>query len=188
MMRPALFLDRDGVINIDYGYVFKPDNFDFIDGIFDLVAAANERGYLVIVITNQAGIGRGFYTESDFFQITNWMKEQFVLRRAHLDDVYFCPFHPRFGVGKYLSDSDLRKPSPGMLLQATREHDIDLAKSIFVGDKDTDMIAGQRAGVGTLLLYHSARSAGPWKTISDLSSVTDFLREEGGKFGSADMR
>jgi D-glycero-D-manno-heptose 1,7-bisphosphate phosphatase len=151
MSRPALFLDRDGVINVDHGYVCKPEYFEFIDGIFELVSAANAAGYLVIVITNQAGIGRGHYSEQEFHRLTDWMKAQFALRGARIDAVYFCPFHPEHGVGEYRRESDCRKPGPGMVLQAQKEHDVDLGRSILVGDKPSDMQAGRTAGVGSLL-------------------------------------
>lgn len=151
MLRPALFLDRDGVINVDHGYVHRPENFEFMPGIFKLVRAANERGYLVVVVTNQAGIGRGYYSEAQFLLLTDWMKERFKAEGARIDAVYFCPFHPEHGVGEYRRESECRKPGPGMLLQAKKDLNVDLIKSILVGDKPSDIAAGKAAGVGTLL-------------------------------------
>lgn len=151
MSRPTLFLDRDGVINVDHGYVYKSKDVEFVDGIFELVAAAKEAGYLVVVVTNQAGIGRGYYSEDDFHALMDWMKARFVERGGQLDAVYFCPYHPEHGIGEYRRESDCRKPAPGMLLQAAHDLDIDLPRSVFVGDKPSDMAAGQAAGVGTLL-------------------------------------
>ena len=151
MSQPALFLDRDGVINVDHGYVHKPEDVEFVDGIFELVAAAKRAGYLVVVVTNQAGIGRGYYSEDDFHALMDWMKARFVERGGQVDAVYFCPYHPEHGIGEYRRESDCRKPAPGMLLQAARDLDIDLASSIFVGDKPSDMAAGRAAGVGTVL-------------------------------------
>lgn len=151
MSRPALFLDRDGVINVDYGYVHKPEEFDFVEGIFELVAAANRAGYLVVVVTNQAGIGRGYYSEAQFHALTDWMKTRFNEHGAIIDAVYFCPYHPEHGIGAYRRESEFRKPAPGMLLQAQSELDIDMAQSIFIGDKPSDMAAGRAAGVSTLL-------------------------------------
>ena len=153
MRRPALFLDRDGVINIDHFYVHRPEHFHFIEGIFELVSAANRAGYLVIVVTNQAGIGRGYYTEGDFHSLTSWMLDTFKQRGAKVDAVYFCPFHPEHGVGDYKRESDCRKPRPGMLLKASKEYSIDLERSIMVGDKISDIQAGERAGVGRLLYF-----------------------------------
>ncbi|GAB4568520.1 MAG: D-glycero-alpha-D-manno-heptose-1,7-bisphosphate 7-phosphatase [Rhizobacter sp.] len=153
MSRPALFLDRDGVINIDHAYVHRREDFDFVDGIFDLVRTARERGYLVFVITNQAGIGRGKYTEADFHTLTEWMSAEFAARGAAIDKVYFCPYHAEHGVGVYKQESPFRKPNPGMILQAAQEFDVDLAASVLLGDMETDIQAGRRAGVGRTLLF-----------------------------------
>lgn len=174
-MRPALFLDRDGVINIDHAYVHRPDDFQFIDGIFELVAAANQAGYLVIVVTNQAGIGRGYYSEADFHALTDWMKARFAQHGAHIDGVYYCPFHPEHGIGEYRRESEYRKPGPGMLIQAAREHGIDLNASIMVGDKITDMQAGQRAGVGVLLYVGDEPGVTQGTPIRQLGDAVGFL-------------
>lgn len=152
-LRPALFLDRDGVINIDHAYVYRPENFEFIDGIFDLCRMAKKLEYLLIVVTNQAGIGRGYYTEADFMKLTKWMREVFLREGAPIDGIYFCPFHPEHGLGVYKAESLCRKPAPGMILQAAEEHGIDLAKSMLIGDKLSDMQAGVAAGVGCNFFY-----------------------------------
>lgn len=149
----ALFLDRDGVINIDHAYVCKPDTFEFIDGIFELCRKAKELGYLIFVITNQAGIGRGYYTEQDFLTLTDWMIGEFKKQNVEIDKVYFCPSHPEHGIGKYKVDSPNRKPNPGMILQAKKEFDIDLARSILIGDKESDIQAGIAAGVAVNVLF-----------------------------------
>lgn len=151
--RPALFLDRDGVINIDHAYVSKPENFEFVDGIFELCRTAKRLGYLIFVVTNQAGIGRGYYSEQDFLNLTGWMCEAFEAEGVVIDKVYFCPSHPTHGVGAYKVDSPFRKPGPGMLLQAAEESDVDLARSVLVGDKETDIQAGINAGVRCNVLY-----------------------------------
>lgn len=176
MKWPALFLDRDGVINVDHGYVHDPENFEFIDGIFDLVREANFRNYKVIVVTNQAGIGRGYYTEHQFHVLTQWMLSQFALRNTHIDHVYFCPFHPSDGIGKYRCESELRKPAPGMLLKAKDEHRLDLASSILVGDKLSDMQAGQRAGVGRLFYYGDDYFSENVSSVTRLEEITKYLR------------
>lgn len=149
--RPALFLDRDGVINVDTGYVHTPEECVFIDGIFELTRQAREAGCPVVVVTNQAGIGRGYYTEAQFHAFMDWMRGEFRRHGSALDAVYYCPDHPVHGIGKYRRDTDMRKPGPGMFLQAARELDIDLAHSLMVGDSPTDMAAARAAGVGTLL-------------------------------------
>jgi D-glycero-D-manno-heptose 1,7-bisphosphate phosphatase len=152
-MQPALFLDRDGVINFDHGYVYQIEKFQFIDGIFELVYAANKAGYLVVVVTNQAGIGRGYYTENDFEFITDWMCTQFSRYGAKINAVYFSPYHPEHGIGYYRKESECRKPSPGMIIKAAKENKINLNESILIGDKITDLIAGQRANIETLLYF-----------------------------------
>lgn len=156
-LRPALFLDRDGVVNVDHGYVSKREDFEFLDGIFDLCRAARQLDYRIFIITNQAGIGRGYYTEDDFHALTGWMKEAFEAAGAEIDAVYFSPYHPEHGVGEYKRDSDCRKPRPGMLLQATREFEVDLGRSMLVGDKPSDIEAGLAAGVARNLLFVPAR-------------------------------
>ncbi|MEG6512210.1 HAD family hydrolase [Desulforamulus ruminis] len=178
--RPALFLDRDGVINSDHGYVYKQENFQFIEGIFELCRTAKQLGYLIFVVTNQAGIGRGYYTEQDFLELTDWMCGVFSDKGIVIDGVYFCPYHPEHAVGQYKVDSPYRKPGPGMILQAAEEFDIDLVRSVLVGDKETDILAGMTAGVGCNLLYCASGSYDSIITtastvISRLSQVERFL-------------
>jgi len=180
LKQPALFLDRDGVINIDHAYVCKQENFEFIDGIFNLCKKAKALGYLICVITNQAGIGRGYYTEQDFFLLTDWMCNVFRLEGVFIDKVYFCPTHPEDGIGEYKVDSPFRKPGAGMILQAVDELGIDLADSILVGDKETDIRAGIAAGIRCNLLYqhvmagHFVESAAT-AIVGKLADVEPFL-------------
>lgn len=176
MKRPALFLDRDGVINVDHGYVHTPEEFQFIEGIFDLVAAANRAGYLVVVVTNQAGIGRGYYSEEQFQVLTHWMRARFTEHGGKIDGVYFCPYHPEHGIGEYRRESEFRKPAPGMLLQAQRELDIDMSNSIFVGDKASDMQAGRAAGVGKLILLGGNKLSLDSIPVQKLSDVLTYLK------------
>ena len=150
--RPAVFLDRDGVINREYGYVHKIGEFHFINGVFDACREMSRAGYRLIVITNQAGIARGYYTEDDFHQLSKWMLNEFSQHGVEVDDVYYCPHHPVYGVGDYHRDCDCRKPAPGMIVRAAREHTLDLRHSILVGDKATDVDAGREAGVGCCVL------------------------------------
>lgn len=175
MKHRALFLDRDGVINIDHGYVSRPESFEFVDGIFALVSAAKQAGYLVVVVTNQAGIGRGLYTEADFHSLMDWVRERFSARHGRIDAVYFCPDHPVHGIGKYARESNFRKPAPGMILQAAHELNIDLANSILVGDKISDAEAGHAAGIGKLLYFGSEGDTGPANRISRLAEVLPHL-------------
>ena len=179
MKRPALFLDRDGVINIDHGYVHTTDKFEFIEGIFDLVKAANIRGYLVVVVTNQAGIGRGYYNEEQFHFLTNWMKNMFLENGAKIDAVYFSPYHPIHGISHYRRVTDCRKPNPGMLIKAENELNIDMNSSILVGDNLTDMEAGKRAGVALNFLYNAdfkhCEDIPNEQNVRDLISIIPFL-------------
>jgi len=151
--RKALFLDRDGVINVDHHYVCRVEDFDFVPGIFELCATAADLGYVLVVVTNQAGIGRGLYTEADFERLTDWMVDTFRGRGIEIARVYHCPYHPTEGVGAYRRESFDRKPNPGMLLRARDDLQLDLGSSILIGDKDSDMRAGAAAGVGRLLHF-----------------------------------
>jgi D-glycero-D-manno-heptose 1,7-bisphosphate phosphatase len=153
----ALFLDRDGVININHGYVHSIENFEFIDGIFDLVRTAHANNLKVVIITNQAGIGRGFYSEQQFHQLTSWMCKEFINEGAPIDKVYFSPFHPTEGLGEYKKDDFSRKPNPGMILQAQQELGLDLDNSILIGDKVSDIKAGIAAGLGLNIIFGQER-------------------------------
>ena len=174
--RRALFLDRDGVINHDAGYTSSVENFRFIDGIFDLCRAASRSDYQLIVVTNQAGIGRGYYSEADFSTLTDWMCDRFRVEGAPIADVFYCPFHPEHGVGGYRKDSFDRKPNPGMLLRAAEKHGIDMARSIMIGDKDSDMQAASNAGVG-IRCHFLANSHGA--VLSNAATHKIYLLREG---------
>lgn len=157
-MNKTLFLDRDGVINEDFNYVHKIQDFKFIDGIFELVSRAKDLGYLVIVITNQAGIGRNLYSEDCFLKLTKWMISKFKEKEIIIDAVYYCPYHPIHGKGKYKKDSFLRKPKPGMILKASEDYCIDLKNSILVGDKVHDIEAGISAGIKKNYLFSKEKT------------------------------
>jgi D-glycero-D-manno-heptose 1,7-bisphosphate phosphatase len=152
----ALFLDRDGVINVEYGYVHLREAFQFQEGIFELCRAAQNLGYLLVVITNQAGIARGYYTESEFLDLTEWMIDKFTEQQIRIARVYYCPYHPIHGVGVYKYDSPDRKPKPGMLLRAQADFNLDLKLSLLIGDQLSDIQAAKAAGIGTTILLCSA--------------------------------
>jgi D-glycero-D-manno-heptose 1,7-bisphosphate phosphatase len=172
----ALFLDRDGVINVDTGHVHRRESFEFIPGIFELCRAAQELGYLIVVVTNQAGIARGYYSESDFNDLTDWMMDQFAEKNVRITRLYYCPYHPVFGVGRYKHDSPDRKPNPGMLLGAQRDLDIDMASSILIGDKLSDLEAGRTAGVGTQILLSSENPKFETQELCYVSASLDDIR------------
>ncbi|MFZ0706501.1 MAG: HAD family hydrolase [Candidatus Korobacteraceae bacterium] len=159
MKRPAIFLDRDGVINYDFGYANRTDEIRFIDGIFNLLKIVRKAGYVAIVITNQAGIARGYYSEEDVKRTHEWMRARFRENGADVDAFYYCPFHPDATVPNYRADSPDRKPAPGMILQAAADWSIDLPRSLLVGDKESDLEAGRRAQVGMLILFDPAADA-----------------------------
>lgn len=190
MKRKALFLDRDGVINVDYGYVHRKQDCVFVTGIFDLVRLANASGYQVVVVTNQAGIGRGYFSEAQFIAFMDWIRDAFEARGARLDRVYFCPHHPVAGVGAYKQACTCRKPEPGMLYEAQRELDLKMSESIMIGDKSSDLEAAARAGVGRRFLFAGDRRdhaihAAEAETIFRLSDVEAALEGSGGRTGQA---
>ena len=172
----ALFLDRDGVINRDTGYPKEPGDIEFLPGIFELIRTANEKLYKVLIVTNQAGIGRGLYTEKQFFELMDWMQGQFNQKKCFYDDYYFCAYHPTAGIGIYKKESYDRKPNPGMILRAALAHQIDLAESILVGDKLTDVEAGRAAGIKNNYLLNwtdmqTVEIELPFRAIQSLSEV-----------------
>lgn len=149
-MNKALFLDRDGVINIEKEYLYKIEDFEFIESVFETCKYFQDRGYLLIIITNQAGIARGKYNENDFERLNLWMIQQFTRKEIFISQVYHCPHHP-----EYTSPCNCRKPKPGMIIQAQREFNLDLSKSILVGDKEGDIQAGINAGISQNFLVRS---------------------------------
>ena len=149
-LHKALFLDRDGVINIDHGYVHKREDFVFVEGIRELVKTAQSKGYQVLIVTNQSGIGRGYYSEEAFTELMDWLRHEMPY-----DAYYYCPYHPEHGLGDYKRDSEDRKPNPGMILRAAAEHGVDLARSLLIGDGETDIEAAKKAGIGTSILFHA---------------------------------
>jgi len=165
MGNKALFLDRDGVINKEKNYVFKIEDFEFIDGIFEFCEYFQHKGYLIFVITNQAGIARGFYTIEDFSALTEWMVAQFALKNIQLSKVYFCPHHPDI-----TGPCDCRKPNPGMILEAAKEFDLNLMESILVGDYEHDLKAGENAGIVKNYLFRDKADFGKIIAIEESQS------------------
>ena len=150
--RPALFLDRDGVLNEDRGYVSRWEDFAWIEGAREAVAAFNAAGWWVIVVTNQSGVGRGYYSEADMHALHQRMAEELAEVGAHVDAFYFAPHHPEAPVEAYRHpDPPDRKPNPGMILRALAEWPIDRERSVLVGDKTSDMEAASRAGIRALM-------------------------------------
>ena len=141
--KKALFLDRDGTINVDKGYVFKPEDFEFQPGIFELVKEYATNNFLIFVITNQSGIARGLYTEKEYRILTDYMIEQFANRGIRIEKVYHCPHLPETD-----GPCDCRKPNPGMIVEAINEYGINPKRSVVIGDSERDLLAGINAGIG----------------------------------------
>ncbi|MGL4861400.1 MAG: D-glycero-beta-D-manno-heptose 1,7-bisphosphate 7-phosphatase [Enterobacteriaceae bacterium] len=164
--KPAIFLDRDGTLNIDYGYVHDIDHFHFIEGAIEACKKLKQMGFALILITNQAGIARGKFSEEQFLQLTEWMDWSLSDRGVDLDGIYYCPHHPDHGNALYRKACDCRKPEPGMLLAAKKDLNIDMMSSWMVGDKLEDLQAGRAAGVGTTVLVKTG------KPVTDMAQQT----------------
>jgi D-glycero-D-manno-heptose 1,7-bisphosphate phosphatase len=180
-MEKALFLDRDGVINTDFGYVHTVEKFEFIEGIFDLAKTAQDLGYKILIITNQAGIGRGFYTLSQFNALCDWMCSQFLSEGILITKIYHSPYHPTAGLGEYKRDHISRKPHSGMINQAIVDFNLEISKCVLIGDKESDMAAGVSAGVRENLLFTQNQTefndeGGAFTVISSLKEAESYLK------------
>jgi len=158
MSQKAIFLDRDGVINVDHAYVHKIEDFQFIEGVFEACQYFIEQGYIIVVVTNQSGIGRGYYTETQFNVLSQWMCDEFTRHNVLISKVYFCPHHPSNAEPEYLLDCQCRKPRAGMLMQAIKEFNINVGESVMVGDKISDIHAARAADVKTAILVESGQA------------------------------
>jgi D-glycero-D-manno-heptose 1,7-bisphosphate phosphatase len=182
MSARALFLDRDGVVNEEVGYLHRADEVRFVDGIFSLCRTAGALGYRLIVVTNQAGIARGYYSEADFDALMEFMRGALRAEGVELDAVYYCPFHPEHGVGKYKQEHEDRKPGTGMLRRGAREFGVDLSESVMVGDRCSDVGAANAAGLRQMFLIRGTETAacgGEYATAESLAEVERWLVERG---------
>lgn len=187
MSKCAVFLDRDGVVNREVQYLSHPDQIELIRGAAEAVRRLNEAKYLVIVVTNQAGIARGYFTHVDLALVHRKLQSMLVPWDAHIDEFYCCPHHPTAGVGQYRIECNCRKPNPGLLFQAARDFDLDLSQCYMIGDKVSDIQAGWRAGCVNLLVLtgYGARArlqfdALPFKpdfVAADLLSAVEWILE-----------
>ena len=148
--KPAIFFDRDGVLNVDRGFVHKPEDFEWTAGALEAIKWCNDNGYLVIVVTNQSGIARGYYSEDCFHRLTDWVNEGLHEIGAHIDATYFCPHHPEVQ-GEYGIECTCRKPADGLIRRAIDEWNIDPDASLLIGDKEIDLEAAESAGIRGLL-------------------------------------
>ncbi len=169
-MNKALFLDRDGVINVEKNYLHRREDFEFIDGIFDVCRHYTALGYIIIVVTNQSGIARGYYSEADFAALSEWMVGEFKAEGITVAAVYHCPHHP-----EHSGACECRKPMPGMLHAAAQEHDIDLEASLLIGDAERDIQAAYAAGLKTAYLYDPEHKCGETAATATLTSLRELL-------------
>ncbi|MEA1916376.1 MAG: D-glycero-beta-D-manno-heptose 1,7-bisphosphate 7-phosphatase [Campylobacterota bacterium] len=166
----ALFLDRDGVINVEVNYLHKKEDFVFIDGIFEVCKKYQELGYKIFVVTNQSGIARGYYSEDEFNSLSKWMVEQFSTKGITVTKVYHCPHHPDFG-----TTCKCRKPEPKMLLDAKKDYNIDLKNSVLIGDKSIDIEAAYNAGLRTAYLLDETLHVKESKATKIVHSLRELI-------------
>ncbi len=182
----AVFLDRDGVINQEFDYVHTIDEFKFIKNVIPAMKMIKDKGYALIIVTNQSGIARGYYTEEDFLKLTEWMDWSLQLEGIRLDGIYYCPHHPTEGIGEYRCQCDCRKPAPGMFYEARDYRDLDLAKCYMVGDRTSDIESGINAGIKNNILVRTGypldeqgikMASGVFDTLMDFAKSLPVLPE-----------
>jgi D-glycero-D-manno-heptose 1,7-bisphosphate phosphatase len=164
----ALFLDRDGVVNVEKEYLYKVEDFELIDGIVDVCLKYQNQGYVIIIVTNQSGISRGYYSEEDFDRLSMWMVEYLAAFGVKIAHIYHCPHHESIN-----GACECRKPNPGMLLQAQREFDLDMESSVMIGDNERDIEAAIAAGVK--VSYLLSQSAQPTKATKIIHTLGELL-------------
>lgn len=189
MTSKALFLDRDGVVNAEIGYLSRTEDVRFTPGIFSLCRTATRLGYRIIVVTNQSGIARGLYSEADFERLMTWMRAEFLKEQVELHAVYHCPYHPEHGIGEFRREHEDRKPGPGMLLRAARDLGILLAESVMVGDRCSDVGAANAAGLRQAFLLTGTELGGcpgAYMVSTSLAEVELWLNQSSGLAGKAE--
>ncbi len=172
-MKRALFLDRDGIVNVDKRHMYKIDDCEFVTGIFELCKKAAKNQYMILVVTNQAGIAKGYYDIEDANLLHEHIKNTFANEGITIEDIYVCPHHPEF-----TGPCSCRKPEPGMILQASKEHNLDLRNSIIIGDKISDADAGRNAGIETCLVLkglYSVTDQAEYPVFNELGEIVEYL-------------
>jgi D-glycero-D-manno-heptose 1,7-bisphosphate phosphatase len=177
VFRKALFLDRDGVVNVDRGYVHRIEDFEFTPGIFDLCRQAQQRGYLIVIITNQSGIARGLYGGTEYRRLTDWMRARFLAEGIEIAAIYQAPYHPTEGAAPWRREHPWRKPGPGMILDAARALTLDLGASVLIGDQPSDIAAARAAGIGTAILLAESPDKSADLVVPTLRGAHDWLMQ-----------
>ena len=155
--KPGLFLDRDGVINKDTGYVYKKKDFIWRKNIFKFIKKYNARNYFVFIITNQSGIGRGYYSEKDLHKLHTWMLNKFKAKGCQIDKIYFSPYYKYSKIKKYKKDKKMKKPNIGMILKAKKDFKVDIKKSFLIGNSRTDKLAAIKSGMKYKILQFNSK-------------------------------
>jgi D-glycero-D-manno-heptose 1,7-bisphosphate phosphatase len=145
--RKAVFLDRDGVLNVDKSYLYRPEDVEWVEGAREAVARLNREGWMVIVVTNQSGVARGYYGEEDVVRLHEWMNREIGRLGGHIEAFYYCPHLEGAPVAKYNRKCSCRKPAPGMILEAMQDYHIDPENAFLIGDSPRDVEAAERAGI-----------------------------------------
>ncbi len=190
--RPAVFLDRDGTVNVEVHYLSQPEQIELLPTVSETISMLNSRGILVVIVTNQAGVARGYFPEHRLITIHDHLRRILGEKNACIDGVYYCPHHPSAGLGEYRKVCDCRKPMPGMLTRAASELAIDLTRSLLIGDRESDLQAGANAGCQTALVttgygvetsaaidLKSVKGIGIFPTVAD--AVTEWLNQSNGE-------
>lgn len=168
----AVFLDRDGVINVDKGYVHRIEDFEFYPNVFEALKKLQDAGFKLFIVTNQSGIAVGYYTEEDFLKLTDYMLKEFEKRGIKIEKVYYCPHHENGVHEKYSFKCDCRKPESGMIKQAIAEFGVDSSKSFLIGDKENDILAAHKEGIKAILV----KTGQGLKYINN--TTADFIAED----------
>ena len=174
-LRRAVFLDRDGVINVDHGYVSSWDQFEFLPGVPAALRQLQSAGYVLVVVSNQSGIGRGFYTEGEFAALSTQLIDFLADHNIALTAIYHCPHHPTEALGGYKRDCDCRKPRPGMIIRGINDWQLEPEVCALVGDKLSDIEAGQGAGIGHLFRVDNAAEHDGVTAVTGLPEVVEYL-------------
>lgn len=166
----AIFLDRDGVINLDHSYIYKKEDFEFCDGIFETLQYLSSLGYTFFIVTNQSGIGRGYYSEEDFQKLTSWMIDEFARKDIKITKVYHCPHSPD-------ENCECRKPKIGMFKKAQKEFHIDMKSSWMIGDKQSDIQAGKNSGIPNTIFINSSTCKEASYSVKSILDIIDIIKD-----------